>query len=151
MFRGHCERNLDPKGRLMLPPEFREEILEASPEGKLMLTLFDGCVTGYAMPEWERIEKSFAGINVLNTKLRNLQRFIISSAEEVSLDKQGRILVPPYLRAKAALDKDCILAGVGAKFELWDKDTFESRRLAAEKTFDADMAELAEAGFELRF
>ena len=152
MFRGHCERNLDPKGRLMLPPEFREEVLKTSPEGKLMLTRFlDGCVVGYPMPEWERIEESFNGINTLNTTLRNLQRFMISSAEQVTLDKQGRILVPPYLRAQASLDKDCILAGVGMKFELWDKDTFESRRRAAEETFDADMAQLAASGFELRF
>ena len=93
MFRGHSERNLDPKGRLMLPPEFREEVLKHSPEGKLMLTNFDDCVVGYPMPEWERIEESFQRINVLNAKLRNLQRFIISGAVEVVLDKQGRILV----------------------------------------------------------
>ena len=111
MFRGHSERNLDPKGRLMLPPEFREEVLRHSPEGKLMLTNFDDCVVGYPMPEWERIEESFQRINVLNAKLRNLQRFIISGAVEVALDKQGRILVPPYLRGYAKLDKDCILAG----------------------------------------
>jgi MraZ protein len=150
MFRGHTERNLDPKGRLMLPPEFREEVLKASPEGKLMLTNFDGCVVGYPMPEWERIEESFQRINVLNSKLRNLQRFIISGAVEVLLDRQGRILVPPYLRGYAKLDKDCVLAGVGTKFELWDKELFESRRKVTEENFDADMAALAESGFELR-
>jgi MraZ protein len=150
MFRGHTERNLDPKGRLMLPPEFREEVLKASPEGKLMLTNFDGCVVGYPLPEWERIEESFQRINVLDSRLRNLQRFIISGAVEVLVDKQGRILVPPYLRGYAKLDKDCVLAGVGSKFELWDKDSFESRRKVTEENFDADMAALAESGFELR-
>lgn len=115
-----------------------------------MLTNFDGCVVGYPMPEWERIEESFQRINVLDSKLRNLQRFIISGAVEVVLDKQGRILVPPYLRGYAKLDKDCVLAGVGGKFELWDKDTFEARRKLTEENFDADMAALSEAGFELR-
>ncbi|WP_243358318.1 division/cell wall cluster transcriptional repressor MraZ [Fundidesulfovibrio terrae] len=150
MFRGHSERNLDPKGRLMLPPEFREEVLKASPEGKLMLTNFDGCVVGYPMPEWERIEESFLRINVLDSRLRNLQRFIISGAVEVVLDKQGRILVPPYLRGYAKLDKDCVLAGVVTKFELWDKATFEAKRRETEDSFDADMAALSQAGFELR-
>ncbi|GFK93560.1 Transcriptional regulator MraZ [Fundidesulfovibrio magnetotacticus] len=150
MFRGHSERNLDPKGRLMLPPEFREEVLASSPEGKLMLTNFDGCVVGYPMPEWERIEKSFQGINVLDKRIRNLQRFLISGAVEVVLDKQGRILIPPYLRSYAKLDKDCVLAGVATKFELWDKETFEARRRETEETFDADMADLAASGFELR-
>jgi len=150
MFRGHSERNLDPKGRLMLPPEFREEVLKHSPEGKLMLTYFDNCVAGYPMPEWERIEESFQRINVLNTKLRDLQRFIISGAVEVVLDKQGRILVPPYLRGNAKLDKDCILAGVGTKFELWNKDIFEARRRVNEENFDTNMAALSADGFELR-
>lgn len=150
MFRGHSERNLDPKGRLMLPPEFREEVLKTSPEGKLMLTNFDGCVVGYPMPEWERIEESFQRVNVLDARLRNLQRFIISGAVEVVLDKQGRILVPPYLRSYAKLDKDAILAGVGTKFELWDKSIFEERRRITEENFDADMAALSQAGFELR-
>ena len=57
MFRGHTQRNLDSKGRVMLPPDFREIILEMSPEGKLMLTNFDDCVVGYPLPEWEQIEK----------------------------------------------------------------------------------------------
>jgi len=150
MFRGHSERSLDPKGRLMLPPEFREEVLKTSPEGKLMLTNFDGCVVGYPMAEWERIEESFRKVNVLNKALRDLQRFIISGAVEVVLDKQGRILVPPYLRSYAKLDRDAILAGVGDKFELWDKATFEDRRKVTEENFDANMAELSQAGFELR-
>lgn len=134
----------------MLPPEFREEVMRHSPEGKLMLTFFDGCVAGYPMPEWERIEEGFAKINHLNTRLRNLQRFIISSAVEVALDKQGRVLIPPQLRGYAKLDKDCVLAGVITKFELWDKAAFEARRSAAEESFEADMAALAQDGYELR-
>jgi MraZ protein len=42
------------------------------------------------------------------------------------VDKQGRILVPPYLRDYAALDREVTVAGVGPKIELWDKDRFES-------------------------
>ena len=134
----------------MLPPEFREEVLKSSPEGMLMLTYFDGCVVGYPMDEWTSVEESFSRINVLNKTLRDLKRLIISGAVETVLDKQGRILVPPYLRTSAQLDKDLILAGVGDKFELWDKETFEARRRAAEENFDINMAELAQAGIELR-
>jgi MraZ protein len=149
-FRGHSYRNLDPKGRLMLPPEFREVVLAHSPGGRVMLTNFDGCVTGYPLPEWERIEESFQRINVLDPRLRNLQRFIVSGALEATLDKQGRILIPPHLRGYAKLDKDVVLAGVVRKFEIWDKGVYEERRLAMEGAFDEDMAALAQGGFELR-
>ena len=151
MFRGHSERNLDPKGRLMLSPEFREEVLKGSPQGRLVLTTFpDKCVVGYPMPEWERIEQTLQQGNRLDTRFRNIQRLLLSGAEDVTIDKQGRILVPPSLRSYARLDRDVIVAGVGIKFELWDKETFEARRRATEETFDADMAALGRDGFVLQ-
>lgn len=150
MFRGHSLRSLDPKGRLMLPPDFRETVFKNSPEGKVMLTNFDGCVVGYPMPEWERIEESFNQINVLNRKLRDFQRFFISGALEAVMDKQGRILIPPHLRTYGKLTRDVALAGVGRKFEIWDLALFEAQRGQMEQDFDGVMDALAENGFELR-
>ncbi|MDQ7033016.1 MAG: division/cell wall cluster transcriptional repressor MraZ [Desulfonauticus sp.] len=151
MFRGHTPRTIDTKGRLLLPPEIRDEILRVSPEGKVMLTNFDQCVVGYPLAEWEEIEKSFASLNMANKMFRDFHRFFLSGAMEVSLDKQGRILVPPYLREYARLKKDVILAGVGRKFEIWDMERFEMQRKAVEENFDQVMSQLAEHGFELRF
>ncbi|MHC1711678.1 MAG: division/cell wall cluster transcriptional repressor MraZ [Solidesulfovibrio sp.] len=151
MFRGHSFRSLDPKGRLMLPPEYREEVLLHAPDGRLMLTKnFDGAVSGYPMPEWELVEESFRGGNKLDPRIRNIERFLISGAMDVTLDKQGRILIPPYLRSYAGLDKDLVLAGVGTKFEIWNQAKFEERLVQVEATFDADLASLAESGFTLR-
>ncbi|EFI32952.1 MraZ protein [Desulfonatronospira thiodismutans ASO3-1] len=151
MFRGHSQRSIDPKGRLMLPPEFRETILEHSPEGRVMLTNFDGCAVGYPLPEWERIEQSFNQLNMANRKFRDFHRFFISGATEISLDKQGRILVPPYLRSYAGMNREVVLAGVGRKFEIWDMERFEAQRRMMEQDFDGIMDSLAENGFELRF
>lgn len=134
----------------MIPPEYREAAASMDSEGALMLTNFDGCVVAYPLPEWERIEESFNRINVLDKRLRNFQRFFISGATEVSLDKQGRILIPPHLRTYGGLDKDVVVAGVGRKFEIWNQDVFEAKRREMEESFDGDMAELAEKGFELR-
>jgi MraZ protein len=151
VFRGHSFRSLDPKGRLMLPPEYREEVLLHAPDGRLMLTKnFDGAVSGYPMPEWELVEESFRGGNKLDPRIRNIERFLISGAMDVTLDKQGRILIPPYLRSYAGLDKDLVLAGVGTKFEIWNQAKFEERLVQVEATFDADLASLAESGFTLR-
>jgi len=150
-FRGHAHRTQDPKGRLMLPPEFRDEVFTQSSEGKLMLTNFDECIAVYPLPEWLVIEQSFANLNMANRKLRDFHRFFISSAEEVTLDKQGRILIPPHLRNYAGLHKDIVLAGVGRKFEIWDLERFEAQRQALSANMDNVMDTLAESGFELRF
>ncbi len=151
MFRGHSHRSIDPKGRLMLPPEFRDIILEQSSDPRVMLTNFDGCVAGYPIPEWEQIEQSFNKLNMANRKFRDFHRFFISGAMEASFDNQGRILVPPYLRSYAGLNKEVILAGVGRKFEIWDLGRFEEQRKKMEQDFDGIMDSLAENGFELRF
>lgn len=152
MFRGHSFRSLDPKGRLMLPPDFREEVLHHSPEGRLMLTNnFDGAISGYPMPAWEELERSFQEGNTLDSRMRDIERFFIAGAIEVAVDKQGRILIPGYLRTHAALDKDMILAGVGRRFEIWNQERFEARRRQVEERINDDLAALAQSGVTLRF
>lgn len=149
MFRGHSCRSLDTKGRLMLPPEIREAAIKQEPEGRLVLTNFDGCVAAYPLPEWEQIEASFQNVNKFNRKFRDFQRFFISGATEVNMDKQWRILIPPHLRSYAGLEREVVLAGVGKKFEIWDLAQFEDQRKQMEEDFDAVMDELSQEGFEL--
>jgi MraZ protein len=151
MFRGHSIRSLDPKGRLMLPPEYREEVLRHAPEGRLMLTNnFDGAISGYPMPAWEELERSFQAGNTLDPRMRDIERFFIAGAMEVTLDKQGRILVPGYLRTHAGLDKDMVLAGIGRRFEIWNQERFEARRRQVEERINVDLADLAQSGVALR-
>lgn len=136
----------------MLPPDFREEILRHCADGRLMLTTnFDGAVSGYPMPAWEELEESFQSGNTLDPRMRNIERFFIAGAMEVTLDKQGRILIPPHLRNHAGLDKELVLAGIGRRFEIWNQERFEARRQKTEQNFDQDLAALAESGVILRF
>jgi MraZ protein len=135
----------------MLPPEFRDEVFAQSPEGKVVLTNFDDCVAAYPLPEWELIEQSFSKLNMTDRRVRDFHRFFISGAVEVTLDKQGRVLVPPHLRNYEGLQKDIVLAGVGRKFEIWDMERFEAQRTAMQENFDQVMDDLAGNGFELRF
>jgi MraZ protein len=135
----------------MLPPEFRDEVFAQSPEGKLILTNFDDCVAAYPLPEWEQIEQSFSRLNMADRRVRDFHRFFISGAVEVTLDKQGRVLIPPHLRSYAGLQKDIVLAGVGRKFEIWDLGRFEAQRTAMQGNIDQILDDLAGSGFELRF
>lgn len=150
MFRGHAYRTLDTKGRLILPPEFREVVSNYDPEGRIMLTNLDGCVVGYPYPKWIELEQSFKEINLLNRKLRDFQRFFFSGAKEVTMDTQGRILLPQHLRKYASLQRDVVLAGVGDKFEIWDQERFESQITKVEDDFDSIMDDLYQNGYELK-
>ena len=57
LFRGQSYRSLDGKGRLMLPPEFRDALAAASADGAFVLTTYDGCLVSW--PPLERTGGAF--------------------------------------------------------------------------------------------
>ncbi|HWR03618.1 MAG TPA: MraZ N-terminal domain-containing protein, partial [Humidesulfovibrio sp.] len=50
---GHAHRSLDPKGRLMLTPEFRDQFLAETPDGRLVLTIYQGQIIGITPEQWD--------------------------------------------------------------------------------------------------
>lgn len=156
MFRGSYPRSLDPKGRLMLPPEFRDKIRTSGDgagdsEGRVILTFFGECVYGYRLPEWEQFERQFDEVeNPLDPNVMGVQQVMLYSACEVEVDRQGRILVPPALRETAGLKKDVQIAGVIRRFEIWDAERFQARLNGAKVSFQDNLSNLAAKGVRIR-
>ncbi len=93
-------------------------------EGRLTLTRHpDGCVLVYPRSIWESKRGEIAA---LPFSARALQRLLLGNATDVDVDSAGRVLVPTELRSAASIERDVMLLGMGAHFELWD-----SVRLAA--------------------
>lgn len=147
MFRGRSLRNIDTKGRLMIPPEFREEVMAASPDGRIILANFDDAVSCYPMPVWEEIELKLSQVKNPDLRARNFTRFFLGSAQEVVLDGQGRILIPSSLRDYAGLDKEVYLVGMGRKFEIWDKARHDEQILS--QKYEDFSAAIAATGIEV--
>ncbi|MGN0396859.1 MAG: division/cell wall cluster transcriptional repressor MraZ [Candidatus Fimimorpha sp.] len=70
-------------------------------------------------------DKLCASPSITNPKIRRLSRFFFTGSIQCECDKQGRILIPPNLRAYASLEKEVIIAGVGQRIEIWDKNAWE--------------------------
>lgn len=127
MFRGVAQLNLDSKGRLAVPARFRDALV-ARCSGHLVVTAdSDRCLLIYPLPDWEPIEQKLMSLSSFNAQIRELQRRLVGYAEDVVMDATARILVPPALRGYAQIEKAVVLVGQGAKFELWNKDNWESR------------------------
>jgi MraZ protein len=148
-FRGHSLRNLDPKGRLLLPQEYRDRILSESGQGLVVLTILDECVVGFTAPQWAEVEAEMDKIKNPSKKLRNFRRKFLSGAEEAQIDAQGRIKLPQHLREYGGLDHDVVVAGVGQYFEIWNKAEFD--RMLDGQDLDDVSEELSAAGVELPF
>lgn len=146
LFRGRSQRSLDPKGRLMLPPEFRDILLARSAEGRCVVTSYDDCVVGYPLPDWEEFEEKFNRVKNPSRKMRDFRRLVIGGAEELLVDGQGRIRISPAQREYGGLAKEVMLVGQGRKFEIWDAARYEA---IMRQDFDDVTGELAESGIDL--
>ena len=85
-----------------------------------ILTGDQKCLRLYPYEDWCGYEKQIVAEAAIDPDAQDYVRLVVSSAVEAPIDKQGRILVPQYLREQAHLQKDVTLAGVGQTVELWD-------------------------------
>lgn len=121
IFRGRFEYTIDPKGRVNIPAPFREQ-LQNSGQESFVITNNDKCIYAYPVDDWARIEEVLATVSSLDRKRNTFLRFFIGGAVEVVPDKQGRILIPPSLRAYAGLEKDVVITGMPNRFEIWSRE-----------------------------
>ncbi len=99
-------------------PSRHRDSLAAGCDGRLTVTRHpDGCLLVYPRPTWEARREQIAQ---LPYSARALQRLLLGNATDVDLDSAGRVLVPTELRTAAQLERDLMLLGMGAHFELWD-------------------------------
>lgn len=149
-FQGHAHRSIDPKGRLMLPPDFRDTVLAETPdgaEGRIVLTLFEKHVVGMSPEQWSALEQELAKVKTPSRDLQLMKRILFSGYVEVTLDGQGRIQLPTHLRKSGRLDKDVVVFGVDRRFEIWAATEFEDMLGQ-----DLDVSqELADNGVQLPF
>ena len=122
MFRGVYEHQIDGKGRTSFPAKLRETLVGSYDERLIVTTSLDACLHAYPVREWEQIELALSRRNPMEPGVKQLMRLYVASAQECQLDKLGRILIPPTLRAHAALEKDVVWAGMVKVIELWSKE-----------------------------
>lgn len=132
MFMGEFDHTTDPKGRLIVPSKFREELGNAF----VVTRGFDGCLFAYPNTEWEKVVEGLRSLSLVDTKGRGFTRFFLSNAETVEMDKQGRILISEKLRNFAGIVKDVVSVGVDNKLEIWNKETYEKLETAPEDIDD---------------
>ena len=128
-FSGSTIRNLDPKGRLMLTPDFREVLAAFGSENKVVLNCIDGCVFAYPVPRWREIKAQLSSLlKSPDDNLRGFGRQMTGYAVEMELDSQGRINIPRTHMDYAQLERKVILLGQEARFEIWDPSRYADKQ-----------------------
>ncbi len=131
MFFGEFDYKVDEKGRVPIPPKFRNELLD----GVVLTAGIEKCILAYPLAEWTKLADSLTTGPITRSKLRRLNRAIFAAAFSLNIDGQGRLALPPQLREYAEIKDEAVVAGVNKYFEMWNK-----QRWAEEKTTSREQA-----------
>ncbi|MDP8257425.1 MAG: division/cell wall cluster transcriptional repressor MraZ [Candidatus Alcyoniella australis] len=146
-FAGRYYHTLDPKGRTSIPVSFRE-ILSQNNFDRIVLTndqkAEEQVLVGYTPDRWDELVQKLERQPQFDENVEMFKLYYISGAQEVSIDRQGRILVPPSLREATGLDKEIVIIGAGDTIQIWSKEAWQEVSQKARKSFKQIKAALAD-------
>lgn len=140
MLIGEYQHQLDPKGRISVPAKFRAELGSSA----IVTKGLDNCLFLYPKGEWEKMTQKLASLPVSSANARAFTRLMLSGAMEVEIDKQGRALLPGYLRDYAGIKNEAVMAGVLNRVEIWNRKAWADYSKNAESNSSATAESLAE-------
>ncbi len=130
MFIGEYKHSIDGKGRMAIPAKFRIKLSK----GAVVTRGLDNCLFLYTKDEWQKLVESISNLPIQKEKSRAFARLMLAGAMDVSVDSQGRILIPEYLRKFANIKRDVIVAGLYNRLEIWNRHEWEVYKQKTEKT-----------------
>ncbi len=136
MFIGEYTHTIDDKGRLAIPVKFRKDLAK----GAVITRGLDNCLFLYPIEEWKVLADKLSKLPIGQANTRAFARLMLAGAMDATLDKQGRIIVPDYLRKFGKISKKIVLAGLYNRIEVWSESEWEKFKGNAEKSSN-DIAE----------
>jgi len=136
MFIGEYHHRIDDKGRIQIPVKFRADLAK----GAVVTRGLDNCLFVYTKKEWLVMAEKLAKLPIAQANSRAFSRLMLAGAMELEIDKQGRALLPEYLRQYAALTAGTVIAGLYNRLELWNTNAWEKYRSGTERQ-SGDIAE----------
>ncbi len=122
MFWGEYIHHLDKKGRLIVPSRYRPHLTE----GAVLTRGLDHNLVIYPLKTWQMVSRQLSEMPITHATGRALRRLMFSGAVELTLDRQGRVLVPAYLRDYASLEDKALLVGMESFLEIWEPSRWRS-------------------------
>jgi MraZ protein len=116
-------------------------------EGATLTRWLDACLAVFPRDAWAELAEKLRSLPLTSTQAREFGRFMSSGAVDVELDKQGRLLVPSYLRTYAGLEPgEVIVVGVLNRLEIWAPTAWEPYRSRIEDKPEALAEQLQDLG-----
>ncbi|MEI6462909.1 MAG: division/cell wall cluster transcriptional repressor MraZ [bacterium] len=140
MLIGSFKNSLGEKNRIAFPKKFKDEL-----GNNLIVTKgYENCLIIVDQSKFQMLLDSFKDIPFVNSNIRDTKRFLVGSAEEVELDKQGRFVVSSELKKFANLKSESIFLGLVDWVELWDYEVWSEKEEDLNKNSESISSKLSE-------
>ena len=143
-FLGNIEAKTDTKGRAFLPATFRK-ILQVSGEENLVLRkdVFQPCLVIYPESVWnEQLDQLRKKLNRWNAKEQQIYRTFIADAILLTLDGNGRFLIPKRLLKLADIEQSIRFIGMGDTIEIWKNEDEDNSTFMDQEEFSKALQEV---------
>ena len=134
-FLGNIEAKTDTKGRAFLPAAFRK-VLQGGGDERLVLRkdVFQPCLVLYPESIWnEQMDCLRSRLNRWNKQHQQVFRQFVSEVELVTLDGNGRFLIPKRYLRMADITQDIKFIGMGDTIEIWSNQKVEQQQMKPEE------------------
>jgi MraZ protein len=142
VFIGEYKHTIDEKGRLAIPIKFRADLSK----GAVVTRGLDTSLFLFPKEEWDKLAEKLASLPLGQSNSRAFARLMLAGAMDVEVDKQGRVMLPEYLRVYAGLQKSVVIAGLYTRLELWDETSWNAYKSKMEEDAESVAEQLGELG-----
>jgi MraZ protein len=133
MFLGEYTHTIDDKGRLTIPAKFRGDMAS----GLVVTRGFEQNLMVFPLSGWQDLAERILSRPLTDESVRTFRRRVFSGAVDLTPDRQGRIVLPAYLRNFAAIDGEVVVAGMYNYLEVWSVSYWQALRESVENSSDA--------------
>jgi MraZ protein len=142
MFIGEYQASIDDKGRISIPAKFRPSL-----KSKIVVTRgLDNSLFLYSMDEWKKLAEKLASLPISTANTRAFSRLMLAGAMDCEIDKQGRIIIPGYLKTFAKINKKVIVAGLYNRIEIWSEELWTAYKAQTEAASNQIAEQLGSLG-----
>ncbi len=132
------KHTVDVKGRMTMPSKFRASLGEVC----YVTRGLDGCLAVYSDVGFEEYTNKILATKKHSKEARMVKRQLFSNVDQLTYDKQGRILLSAEFRELAAIEKEVLVMGIGDHIEIWDRARYEKLSYMDDETYSDTIEDL---------
>lgn len=140
MLIGQYSSKLTENKRISIPKKIRDELGDEM----VIAKWYEGCLVLVSKENWQKLIRRLIGKEtIVISPVRDIDRFILASAFEVSLDRQGRFVIPENLMNYAEVKNEVVFIGLGDRAEVWAQEAWRELTKDAESKASVAIEKIA--------